>query len=106
MVGDFYEGSDAKLLVDVKALGFDQEKDDYTIELFNNNDRRVFYKKDVKGPDSEGNYFLPVTKDKLKAGSLIAVVTVKIPDEMFPNRIREEKAKPINLGPIKESIKV
>ena len=105
MAGEFYEGSDAKFLIDVKALGFDQEKDDYTVELVNNGVSKVYGKGSIKGPDESGNYFLPVEKKDLKAGSLIAIVTVKIPDVDFPNGYREEKAKPINLGPIKPIVK-
>jgi hypothetical protein len=103
MAGNFYEGSDAKLLIDVKALGFSQESDNYTIELYNNDRTYAFTQADVK-KDDEGNFILPVVKNnnriKLEAGSLIAVVTVRIPDEDFPGGYREEKAKPINLGPI------
>ena len=105
MTGDFYEGSDAKFLIDVKALGFDQEKDDYTVELVNNGVSKIYYKSQIKGPDKSGNYFLPVEKKDLKAGSLIAIVTVRIPDVDFPNSYREEKAKPINIGPIKPIVK-
>ena len=105
MAGDFFEGSDAKFLIDVKALGFDQEKDDYTVELVNNGISKVYDKNRIKGPDESGNYFLPVEKKDLKAGSLIAIVTVRIPDVDFPNGYREEKAKPINLGPIKPIVK-
>ena len=103
MAGNFYEGSDAKLLIDVKALGFSQKSDNYTIELYNNEDKYTFTQAEVK-EDDEGNFILPVVKDnnriKLKAGTLIAVVTVMIPDTDFPGNYREEKAKPINLGPI------
>lgn len=95
-----YEGSDVKLLIDIKAIGFDQSSGDaqYTIELYNNGKKKVYTQNSIR-TDGEGNHFLPVKKTDLEAGSLVAVVTVKIPDMDFDG-YREEKAKPINLGPI------
>ena len=100
---DFYEGSDAKLLIDLKAIGFNQADDNYIIEVHNNDDVLTFNQNDIRD-DAEGNHFLPITRDKLHAGSLVVVITVLIPDSHFPDGIRREKAKPIVLPPVKKAI--
>lgn len=99
MARDIYEGSDAKLLIDIKATGFVQSGGLYKIDLYNN-DNKITFTQDSIVEDSEGNCFLPVTKDKLHAGPLFAVVTAKIPDSHFSSGYREEVARPINLGPV------
>lgn len=99
MARPIYEGSDVKLLIEVKAIGFNQSTDGYTIDLYNN-DRKITFSQNNVITDSEGNHFLPVTKGNLNAGSLYAVVTVRIPDADFAAGYREEVVAPINLGPV------
>lgn len=102
MIGDFYEGSDLKLSINIKGMGFDQSRDYYTIDLYNDSDKKT-YTRDAVIPDRDGNYYLPIHYNDIHSGSLIAVITAYVPDIDFaPSGLRREVLKPINLGPIRK----
>ena len=101
-IGDFYEGSDLKLQISLKGMGFDQSKDYYTIDLYNDADVLHYDKNNVR-PDGEGNYYLPIAYDDIHSGSLTVVITAFVEDADFPpDNLRREVLKPINIGPIKK----
>ena len=102
MTGDFYEGSDLKLQISLKGMGFDQAKDHYTIDLYNDNDKLSYTGDDVI-KESDGSYYLPIRYDDIHSGSLVVVITAFVEDADFqPDGLRREVLKPINIGPIRK----
>ncbi len=101
MIGDFYEGSDLKVKVNLRASGFNQSSDNYIIKLYNDDDELTFTQTDVKG-DGNGNYFLPVPYDAIHSGSLIVQPIAFVHDDDFPDSIRRIAGVPVNLGPIRK----
>ena len=95
MTGGFYEGSDIKLKVDVRGMGFDQSSNNYQIDIYNDNDKLTFTQNDMIG-DGEGNYFLAIPYNRVHSGSLVMVVTAFVPDTDF-GTVRRDVAKPIRL---------
>lgn len=101
MIGDFYEGSDLKLKIELSGMEFDQSRDNYTIDLYNNDKKLTFTKQSMKH-DGDGNYYLPIPYDQIESGSLIIVITAEVDDTDFPNGKRREVLKPINVCTIKK----
>lgn len=87
----FYIGSDLKLRIDITATGFDQYGDDYTIDLYCDDElAKSFTQDDVRL--SDGHFYLPIPADGLKPGMLRVVVTAFVPDTDFQGGIRKEIA--------------
>ncbi len=101
MIGDFYEGSDLKLKIELEGMGFNQDSDHYTIDLYNNDRKLTYTERDIKD-DREGNHYLPIQYDQLESGSLVLVITAEVDDIDFPNGKRREVLKPINICTIKK----
>lgn len=101
MIGDFYEGSDLKLKIELEGMEFNQASDYYKIDLYNNDKKLTYTRADMKD-DGEGNYYLPIQYDQIESGSLVLVITAEVEDVDFPNGKRREVLKPINICTIKK----
>ena len=101
MIGDFYEGSDLKLKIELEGMEFNQASDYYKIDLYNN-DKKLTYTRDDIRDDGEGNYYLPIPYNQIESGSLIIVITAEVDDVDFPNGKRREVLKPINVCTIRK----
>lgn len=95
----YYIGSDLKFKVDITASGFDQDTDEYRIDLYCGSKKISFTNEDVVVED--GNHYLLVNTDLLKPGPLMLVVTAIVPDETFPSGARREVEVVKNIGYIK-----
>ena len=86
----YYIGSDLKFQIDLTANGFDQNKDNYTIDFYCGDKIMHFTQDHVISHD--GHFYLPVPTDSLDPGLLRIVVTAYVPDSDFSEGIRKEIA--------------
>ena len=104
----YYKGTDIKVQVTVKASGFDQSSDAYTVDLYCGNNKVRTYSSTKAGDivaDGNGGFFIPLSTSGLQSGVLTMVVTAYVPDMDFPNtHVRKEIAAPIKLGIINDII--
>lgn len=98
--GGLYIGDDAKLMVNINAEGFDQDTDNYTIDLYCGDSHISFTQEDVI-IGSDGNHYLLVETSSLTPGKMRMVVRAQIPDTDFPDGHRQQTAVK-NLTTIKE----
>ena len=85
----------------VRGMGFDQDIDKYTVELYTGSKKLTFQSTDTTSikRDADGNFFLVVPGRNLEPGSLMLIVHAWIKDEDFGG-YREEWSKPIRLKPV------
>lgn len=89
--GGYYEGSDLKFELNISVTGFDQNKDDYNIDVYCGSQKVYsFNQDDVKS--SDGKFYLPVPADNLVSGLLKIIVTAFVPDNDFDSGYRKEIA--------------
>lgn len=102
MAGDIIYPSDLKVMFSVSGMGFDQEVDRYTVELYTGNKVLTFQHNDSRSikKDEDGNFFLVVPGTELEPGSLMLVVHALIRDNDFPDGYRRESSKPVRLKPV------
>ena len=102
MAGDIIYPSDLKILFSVRGIGFDQDVDRYTVELYTGSKKLTFQSTDINHikRDDDGNFFLVVPGAELDPGSLMLFVRAQIRDEDFPGGYRTEVSKPIRLRPV------
>ena len=86
----YYIGSDLKFQIDITATGFNQQEDDYTIDIYCGDSVLHYDQDDVIS--HEGKFYLPVPTANLEPGMLRIVVTAKVPDDDFDGGIRKEIA--------------
>lgn len=102
MAGDIIYPSDLKVMFSVRGIGFDQDADRYTVDLYTGSKKLTFQSTDsthIKR-DDDGNFYLVVPGTSLEPGSLMLVVSAQIRDEDFPGGYRAEVSKPIRLKPV------
>ena len=91
MVGEgYYIGAGLKFQIEISASGFDQNKDNYTIDFYCGDDHLQFTQADVFNHD--GKFYLPVPTDNLQPGMLKIVTTAYVPDDDFEGGFRKEIA--------------
>lgn len=84
----YYLGSDLKFEIEINASGFDQNRDNYDIDIYCKDKKISFTQDDIKTHGSR--HYLPVNTDLLRAGPMKIVVTAKVPDGDFETHIRRE----------------
>ena len=98
--GNTYEGTTPKYKLDID-VGIPMSDFDFDVELIGSAGSLTISKASMP-VDSEGNYYLCFDTKDLGVGKVKAVVTARINDQDFPNRIRKEVAVIGNLLDIKE----
>lgn len=88
MEDKYYLGSDLKFKIDITASGFDQDTDEYTIDLYSGNQKISYTDKDIVTQDN--NHYLLVNTDQLRPGPIKLVITAFVPDEDFESGVRRE----------------
>lgn len=83
------QGTDIKFLVKIESVGFDQDDDDWYIELMTgNNAARRYNKGDMEL--TEDGWVLPIETSGLKPTAYDIKVTAYIADLDFPDNMRTE----------------
>lgn len=88
MEDKYYLGSDLKFKIDITASGFDQDTDEYTIDLYSGNQKISYTDKDIVTQDD--NHYLLVNTDRLRPGPIKLVITAFVPDKDFESGVRRE----------------
>lgn len=87
-----YEGTDLKILVTLTATGFDMDEDDWRIGIkCRNKVVKVITKEEAIR--KEDGWFITVSAEDLKPGTIEIVGYADIPDDDFESEIRREVAK-------------
>lgn len=96
-------GSEIKCLVEVSSPGFDMVRDDFEIDLKRGSTTKHFAKSDlitetytetVDGQSVEKtDYYLCFDTRDFGKGLLTAIITAHVPDNDFPDGIRDEVDK-------------
>lgn len=86
----YYIGSDLKFKIDITALGFDQNTDEYKIDLYCGGKKISYTNADIKTDEVSGDHYLLVNTDKLTSGPMKIVVTACVQDEIFDSGVRRE----------------
>lgn len=86
----YYLGSDLKFKIDITASGFDQDTDEYRIDLYCGNKKLTYTDQDIVTDPETGYHYLLVDTNLLRPGSIKLVVTALVPDEIFTSGVRRE----------------
>lgn len=89
MNGKYYIGTDLKFKVTVTAGGFDQEHDEYKIDLYCGGTLAMTITQDDI-VENGGDYYMLVPTSSLSPGPLRMVLTAYVPDTDFASGIRKE----------------
>lgn len=84
----YFIGSDLKFKVEITASGFNQNTDEYTIDICCGNRELHFTNEDVI--TEGGSHYLLINTDLLRPGIMKMVVTAKVPDHMSTSGKRRE----------------
>lgn len=105
MTSEYYKGTDLKVQISISAEGFDQEDNNYDIDVYCGEEVK-HYNQDNVVSDGEGHYLLPLPTEELSAGKITLVITAYVPDADFADYggIRKEVSAPIKIGVLKEII--
>lgn len=103
MASEYYKGTGLKIQIAITAEGFNQDENDYNIDIYCGEEELNFTQDDMV-PDGQGNYLLPLPTDTLTEGKIMMVVTAYVPDADFADcgGIRKEVSAPITIGRLKE----
>lgn len=85
-------GTEKKYLIKIESSGFDMETDDFEIEI-KRGPKTIHLEKSDLVQDVEGNFFITFDTQELGAGGVSMTVTAHVPDEDFPDGIRDEVDK-------------
>ena len=89
-----YKGTDLKFNVSIQSEGFSQKDDDWFLVLMKGrNEIQRFNKEDIIDTGIENEFILCVETADLAAGDYDIVVHALVPDNDFPDGIRDEVYK-------------
>ena len=91
---NYYIGSDLKFKVDITASGFDQDTDEYRIDVYCGNKKLTYTQNDVI--KSGNDHYIMINTDLLKTGVIKMVVTAVVNDSDFGSR-REVETQTIGV---------
>lgn len=98
----FY-GTEAKFLLEITSPGFDMDRDEFEVELKRGSVTKTFAKSDLVvetytdtvdgNPVEKNNYYVCFDTREFGKGIMTAIVTAHVPDNDFPDGIRDEVDK-------------
>lgn len=83
-----YYGTELKFLLTITAEGFSMDDDDFTVTLRNGNRSLTLTKNDCI--ESGGDWYIVFNSKDIGVGTISAVITAHVPDNDFPDGIRDE----------------
>lgn len=83
-------GTDLKFVVAIEALGFSQERDDWSVSIMRGTTVIRRYAKEDMVNAGEGEFIMCVRTESLEVGDYDFVVTAKVPDGDFDDGFRNE----------------
>lgn len=84
----YYIGTDLKFKIDIQAVGFDMDVNDYSIVLKCGNQRVAVSKSNVV--TDGGDHYLLIDTTQFASGVLTLIVTANVTDSDFPGGVRRE----------------
>lgn len=87
-------GTEKKYLIKIESAGFDMEQDDFEVTIKRGSNVLSFTKDDlVQDRDDEDNWYITFNTLDLGAGMASMTVAAHVPDNDFPDGIRDEVDK-------------
>lgn len=84
-----YLGTELKYLIEITASGFSMADDDFEVEIIRGSKVLHFDKTDME-TDEQGNWYVCFDTKDLKTGKISARITAHVPDNDYPDGIRDE----------------
>lgn len=101
--GSYYIGADLKFQITLEARGFDQDNDEYRIDIYCGDGEPKHYTQENIKSGSDGKHYLLVPTSDMSPGIIRMVITVLIPDNDVPGNVRKE-VESLKLGVLKSVI--
>lgn len=89
-----YLGTEKKYIIKIESAGFDMEEDEFEVIIKRGSNVLTFTKEDlIQGRDEEENWYVTFNTSDLGAGVASMTVIAHVPDNDFPDGIRDEVDK-------------
>ena len=87
-----YVGTKLKYALTISAEGFNMENDDFDV-LLKRGPNSMLLKKEDLVVDDNGQYYVCFDSTPLGPGVVSAIITARVPDDDFPDGVRDEVFK-------------
>lgn len=89
-----YLGTEKKYIINIESAGFDMEEDEFEVIIKRGSNVLTFTKEDlIQDRDEEENWYITFNTSDLGAGVASMTVIAHVPDNDFPDGIRDEVDK-------------
>lgn len=89
-----YLGTEKKYIIKIESAGFDMEEDEFEVIIKRGSNVLTFTKEDlIQDRDEEENWYITFNTSDLGAGVASMTVIAHVPDNDFPDGIRDEVDK-------------
>ena len=89
-----YLGTEKKYIIKIESTGFDMEEDEFEVIIKRGSNVLTFTKEDIiQDRDEEENWYITFNTSDLGAGVASMTVIAHVPDNDFPDGIRDEVDK-------------
>lgn len=89
-----YLGTEKKYIIKIESAGFDMEEDEFEVIIKRGSNVLTFTKEDlIQDRDEEENWYVTFNTSDLGAGVASMTVIAHVPDNDFPDGIRDEVDK-------------
>jgi len=88
-VDECFLGTEKKYRLEIEAEGFEMARHDFEV-ILKRGGRTLSFPKSALGRDGDGGWLLTFDTRALGPGLVTATVTAHVPDQAFPDGIRDE----------------